>query len=172
MLTLVIGGAGSGKSALAESLVARLPAPRVYVATMRPVDSECEARIARHRRMRAGKSFETLERYADLAGAAPLLPGGANVLLECMSNLVANELYSPNGGGTKAVLAGVRALTQTCASLTIVTNEVFSGGADYAGDTLCYLRALARVNRALAADASLVVEAVCGVPNVLKGEWP
>ena len=101
MFTLVIGGAASGKSEYAESRVVRLPERRIYLATMRPWDQECRARIARHRRLRQDKGFETLERYTDLAGAE--VPAGANVLLECMSNLTANELYDPEGGGEEAV---------------------------------------------------------------------
>ena len=51
-----------------------------------------------------------------------------------------------------------------------MTNEVFSGGKDYEGETLRYLRELAQINRALAAKADRVVEVVCGLPNLLKGE--
>ncbi len=170
MLTLVIGGAASGKSEFAENLVLTLPGRRVYVATMEPYDGECLARIEKHRRQRAGKGFLTLERYRDLGGLE--VPTGANVLLECMSNLLANELYSPQGGGSAAVLGGVERLCARCANLTIVTNEVFSGGKDYEGDTLRYLRALGSVNRALAAQANRVVEVVCGCANVLKGRLP
>lgn len=170
MLTLVIGGAASGKSEFAENLVLTLPGRRVYVATMEPYDGECLARIEKHRRQRAGKGFLTLERYRDLGGLE--VPTGANVLLECMSNLLANELYSPQGGGSAAVLGGVERLCARCANLTIVTNEVFSGGKDYEGDTLRYLRALGSVNRALAARANRVVEVVCGCANVLKGRLP
>ena len=108
MFTLVIGGAASGKSEYAESRVTGLPGRRIYLATMRPWDQECRNRIDRHRRLRLGKGFETLERYTDLAGAE--IPAGANVLLECMSNLTANELYDPEGGGREAVLRGVDAL--------------------------------------------------------------
>ena len=172
MLYLITGGAGSGKSAWAEELVCRLPGQRIYLATMRPWDGECRARIARHRAQRAGRDFITLERYTDLAGVAPQIPEGANVLLECMGNLVANELYSPEGGGEGAVLAGVEALERRCAHLTVVTNQVFSGGTDYSGETLDYLRALARIDRALAARAGCVVEVVCGLPNVWKGACP
>lgn len=170
MVTIVIGGAASGKSEFAEALVQTLPGQRVYVATMEPYDGECLARIEKHRRQRAGKGFLTLERYRDLGGLE--VPAGANVLLECMSNLLANELYSPQGGGSAAVLGGVERLSQRCAHLTIVANEVFSGGCDYEGDTLRYLRELGAVNRALAAQADRVVEVVCGCPNVLKGRLP
>lgn len=170
MLALVTGGAASGKSEFAESLTLNLPGRRVYVATMEPYGHESLSRIDKHRRQRAGKGFLTLERYRDLGGLE--VPIGANVLLECMGNLLANELYSPQGGGRAAVLGGVEDLLGRCAHLTIVTNEVFSGGTDYEGDTLRYLRELGAVNRALAARAELVVEVVCACANVLKGRVP
>ena len=170
MLNLIIGGAGSGKSAFAEKLIQRLPGQRVYLATLEPFDDECRARIEKHRAQRAALGFTTLERYTDLSGAA--LPAGANVLLEDLSNLLANEVFSPAGGGEEAVRRGLRALHAAAGNLSVVTNELFSGGADYSEETLAYLRALARLNRELAAQADLVVEVVCGLPNVLKGELP
>ena len=170
MLTLIIGGAASGKSEFAEQLVLSLPGQRVYAATMEPCGQESLDRIQKHRCQREGKGFLTLERYRDLGGLE--VPAGANVLLECMGNLLANELYSPQGGGSAAVLGGVERLYERCAHLTIVTNEVFSGGTDYEGDTLRYLRELGGVNRSLAARAELVVEVVCGQANVLKGRLP
>ena len=168
MLTLIIGGAGSGKSAFAENLVRGLPGQRVYLATMEPFDAECRARIEKHRAQRAAFGFTTVERYTDLSGAP--LPAGANVLMEDLSNLLANEMFSPAGGGEDAVRRGLHSLNTAAENLTVVTNELFSGGADYAEETLAYLRALARLNRKLAAEAGLVVEVVCGLPNVLKGE--
>lgn len=123
MFTLVIGGAASGKSEYAELHVTRLTGRRIYLAAMRPWDQECLGRIARHRLLRRDKGFETVERYTDLAGLA--LPAEANVLLECMSNLTANELYDPEGGGEEAVLRGVEALLSQCRHLTVVTNDVF-----------------------------------------------
>ena len=56
-----------------------------------------------------------------------------------------------------------------CTRLIVVSNEVFSGGADYAGDTDRYLKALAQVNNALAARADAVVRVVCGIPVYYKG---
>ena len=61
-------------------------------------------------------------------------------------------------------------MIEACDSLTVVTNEVFSGGSDYEGDTLRFLWELAALNRALAARADRVVELVCGLEHVLKGE--
>lgn len=172
MFTLVIGGAASGKSEYAEDLIVRAgPLPRTYIATMEPFDGECRARIARHRALRAQKSFETVERYTGLEQLR--LPGGGAVLLECMSNLVANELYSPKGAGADAeaaVLRGIDALLSQCRELVVVSNEVFSGGCGYEGDTIRYLRVLASVNRALAARAGRVAEIVCGQAVYYKGE--
>lgn len=82
---------------------------------------------------------------------------------------MANELFDPDGGGPGCALSGVEAMLEQCRHLTVVTNEVFSGGMDYQGDTLAYLHELARTNRALAARADRVVEVVCGLPNALKG---
>ena len=61
MLTLVLGGAASGKSEYAESLVLKTTGPRYYLATMQVWDAECAARVEKHRRMRAAKQFETVE---------------------------------------------------------------------------------------------------------------
>ena len=165
MFTLVIGGAASGKSAFAERHTLSLTGRRVYLATMEPFGAA--ERIKKHRRQRAGKGFETVERYTNLSGLH--LSTDTNVLLECLGNLTANELYSPQGGGAQAVLDGVDSLLAQCAHLTLVTNEVCSSGTDYAGDTLNYMKNLAQINRKLAVQADCVVEVVCGLPNVLKG---
>ena len=143
MLTLVIGGAASGKSAYAESLCLRAPLPRTYLATMQVWDAECAARVAKHRAMRAEKQFDTVECPLHLDRVA--LPRRGTVLLEDLGNLAANELYDPDGAGTEtaaAILRGIDKMLLQCDNLIVVSNEVFSGGADYAGDTDRYLRAL------------------------------
>lgn len=173
MFTLVIGGSASGKSEFAESLIlASLHRPRLYIATMEPFDEECRARIARHRRMRAEKQFETVEHYTSLSSLR--LAGGGCVLLECLGNLTANELYSPAGartveGALDAILSGVDALLGQCEDLVAVSNETFTGGNCYAGETDNYLRLLADVNRALARRADRVCEVICGLPQFYKG---
>ena len=170
MLTLVVGGAASGKSQYAEDLVLAPPLPRYYLATMEVWDAECAARVEKHRQMRAQKQFATVECPLQLGSVQ--LPARGTVLLEDLGNLAANELYDPRGAGDNAVaaiLAGVDRLAKQCTDLVIVTNEVFSGGADYAGDTDRYLLALAQVNNALAARADAVVRVVCGIPVYYKG---
>ena len=170
MLTLVLGGAASGKSEYAETLVLRSALPRYYLATMQVWDAECAARVEKHRKMRAAKQFETLE--CPLHLEAVRLPRRGTALLEDLGNLTANELYGPAGAGNDAaerILQGLDALAAQCENLIVVSNEVFSGGAAYAGDTDRYLLALARVNNALAARADAVVRVVCGIPVYYKG---
>ena len=170
MLSLIIGGTGSGKSAIAESICCSLEGPRVYIATMPAADGESLKRIEKHRRQRSGMGFKTLECPLSLDRAE--IPDGANALLEDLSNLLANELFSPEGGGAEALRRGLRNAGERCSNLTIVTNEVFSDGTDYGDGTIEFLRELAALNRELAAKADLVAEAVCGLPNVLKGALP
>lgn len=173
MLTLVLGGAASGKSEYAESLVLKTTGPRYYLATMQVWDAECAARVEKHRKMRAAKQFETVECPLHLDNVR--LPARGTALLEDLGNLAANELYDPAGAGenaAKAILHGLESLAAQCENLIVVSNEVFSGGADYAGDTGRYLLALAQVNNAFAARADAVVRVVCGIPvHPLTGNW-
>lgn len=171
MLMLYTGGAASGKSELAESAAMSLSGRRIYLATMLMTDEECKARADRHRALRANKAFETLERPLDLTGADPM--PGCTVLLECLSNLAANELFSPGGAGEdafRAVCAGIEGLLARCAHLIVVSNEVFCDAGCYGEGTMRYLSLLSSLNRFVAARADRVVEAVCGIAVIRKGE--
>ena len=176
MLTLVSGGSASGKSEFAESLVTSSACEkRYYLATMIPYDDECRQRIKRHRQMRAQKGFDTIE--VPMALEQVCFPSGSPsercALLECMSNLVANELFSPDGAHEdceRAVLSGIERLVQQCGEVVIVTNELFSDGVRYDEGTEEYLRLLGRLNQAIAARADNVYEVVAGIALCLKGE--
>ena len=86
MMAVVTGGSGSGKSAFAEDKILSLgQGKRFYIATMHPYDEESYKRVERHRKMRAGKGFETVECYTGLENLE--FPQDAIVLLECISCL-------------------------------------------------------------------------------------
>lgn len=173
MLTFVVGGAGSGKSAYAETLLAACTGPRYYLATMQVWDEECRRRVERHQAMRAGRGFLTLECPRNLTGL--VLPERGAVLLEDLTNLVANERYDPHGAGEntlQAVCDGMEWLHRQCTDLIVVGNELFCGGTDYAGDTVAYLQLLASLHRWLAARADNVCEVVAGYPMYYKGKEP
>ena len=175
MFTLVIGGSASGKSDYAERHVLSLEGggPRIYIATMEPFGEEARARIARHHAMRRDRGFETIECYRNIGSLR--LPADSNVLLEDLGNLMANELFGNDAAAVDEetdlpdrIAEEIEKVFSDCAHMTIVTNEIFSGGKNYEGETIIYLRALARLNRILAKRADYVVELVCGLPDVLK----
>lgn len=170
MLTVITGGSASGKSAYAEDLVLSWgPAQRLYVATMYPFDKESEKRIARHQEMRKGKGFQTVECYTGLEWIQ--VPPGANILLECMSNLAANEMFQESGAGEKtveAVMRGVCHLDRQASHLCVVTNEIFSDCQPYHEETKRYQQYLGEINCRMAQMAQQVVEVVYGIPLYRK----
>ena len=171
MLILVTGGSGSGKSEYAENLVLKLhTGSYLYIATMYPFDEECHQRIARHRDMRKAKHFDTLECYTQLKKATA--DGYGTVLLECMSNLTANEMYQEGGASDRCVeeiMEGIRHLTGQCSHAIIVSNEIFSDGIEYDEETKKYQKYLGQINRQIAELADLVIEVVYSIPLVKKG---
>lgn len=175
MLIVVTGGSGSGKSAYAEKKVLSFQDPvRYYVATMPCRDEEDHARVKRHQMLRAGKGFCTIERTKDLKGLQLPKNGKArvSVLLECVSNLVANEMFDPDGAGRRAaeeMKHGIDSLLEQCDNLVVVTNEIFSDGVQYPEETMAYLALLGEINRDLFARADEVVEVVCGIPVTICG---
>jgi len=170
MLMIVTGGSGSGKSAYAEEQIIRLGGTRVYIATMMSFDAEGDRRIERHRKMRAAKNFQTIECYTNLSSVK--LPADGIVLLECMSNLAANEMYAPGGAKeqmVESILQGIQSVLSQVKALVVVTNEVFSDGQEYDPATKQYLENLGAINQELAKEADTVTEVVCGIPLVRKG---
>lgn len=174
MMILLTGGSGCGKSFYAENLLLRLPAPRYYLAAMRPYGEEILQRTSQHQAQRAASGIRTVERYTDLAGL--ILPERGTALLECICNLTSNEMFDEEGvirDPVDPVVSGVEALEKQCGTLIVVTNEI--GGdksEDYDEATKEYIRALGAVNAALAQRADTVCEIVCGIPIVLKGDLP
>lgn len=173
MIILVTGGAASGKSELAERIACRLAKgkPMLYIAAMNPDGEEAQKRIARHRALRAGKGFTTLEHWKNF-NILQVPRGFSIVLFECISNALANEMFSPDRAGSNykdSILQGIDNLSKSCEFVIIVTNDVFLDGAVYDTWTMKYLYALGELNQVLAQRADIVLESVCGIPVVLKG---
>lgn len=153
MLVLVTGGAASGKSEVAERIALALPGPHWYAAAMMRGGAEAGVRIARHRAMRAGKGFRTLELQD-----SPALPQGGTLLLEDLGNLLAN--------GWEGRLPDMLA----CENAVVVGNEVGADGVRYRGFTAGYVKRLGALACQVAARADAVVEVVAGVPCLVKGD--
>ncbi|MDO4343531.1 MAG: bifunctional adenosylcobinamide kinase/adenosylcobinamide-phosphate guanylyltransferase [Eubacteriales bacterium] len=171
MFIVVTGGSGSGKSFYAEQRVLGFGGKkRYYIATMQCFDEESRIRIARHQKMRSGKGFETLEWPVSLENVR--VSPDSTVLLECMSNLAANEYFDGKRHTPEEVALkierGLDCLLHQCSDLLVVTNEVFSDGTAYDPETMQYMECLGKVNQAMARKADEVVEVVYGIPLKLK----
>lgn len=171
MLYMIFGGSGSGKSAYAEDLAVKLcPEEKVYLATLTDIDEEMERRIQDHRRMREGKNFRTVEQGLSLETLD--LSGERLVLLECMTNLLANELYSHEAKHPDApasyIMEGIRHLKGQAEDLIVIAQDAFSEVPMDPGMRR-YVKESGRVNQLLAKEADVVVEVKFGLPLVLKG---
>ena len=168
MFILVTGASASGKSEYAECRITAVHQEErhlLYLATMQPYGEEGRARVAKHRKQRALRNFETLEWYKNLEQAT--IPMDSDVLLECMSNLVANEMFEEQGAHDRTVsevTKGIENLLGQAAHVVIVTNEIFSDAVVFDGDMDSYLEYLGEINQAAAQRADEVVEVVYGIP--------
>ncbi len=174
MMILLTGGSACGKSSYAEEICMKASGPKYYLAAMRPYGEEGQKKVERHRRLRAGKGFETIERYTDYA-SLKLPEAGKTALLECICNLTANEMFDEEGNQSdpyERVVQGVENLRNQCSLLVVVTNDVGSDGLRYDPGTENYIRILGKINAVLAAGADMVIEMVAGIPILLKGADP
>ena len=172
-MILLTGGSACGKSSYAEEICVRADGPRFYLAAMQPYGEEGMKKVERHRKLRSGKGFTTIERYTDYASL--VLPARGTALLECICNLTANEMFDAEGNESdpyERVLSGVENLARQSALLVVITNDVGSDGITYDPGTEDYIRALGKINRTLAFRADTVIEMVAGIPILLKGELP
>lgn len=212
-LILVTGGAASGKSEYAEKCAVSIyekvmrdvekkasgmphsensteyrqgDAPRLwYAATMHrdEADAETMARIARHRRQREGKGFTTTEQERQIGELKKIVHPGDVILLEDLSNLLANEMYPPEDDSKmmadrerwirETIIRPILELHRQEVSIVAVGNRISE---DLPGSwdegTLSYLYGLQQIQRELGAAADQVVEAVCGIPVIYKSGWP
>lgn len=174
MFVMVMGGSKCGKSRYAELLSERLNrSDLVYIATMIPVGDgeEGTATISRHRAQRSGMGFRTVEEPLCL-GAVEIDPD-ATVLLEDVSNLLANTLFCEGAsGGVGEVTADVMELASRCDHLIAVSFHGLECLPEYDEDTKRYLDELERANTLLSESADAVVLLDAGVPSVVKGSLP
>lgn len=173
MFHLIYGGSGSGKSEYAESLVRKeKQGQRYYVATMQVLDEESRQRVERHKAMRAGKKFVTIECSRKIETIMQMgITGQDTVLLECLSNLVANEMFLPDQKQlpdaeqlAEDIMDGIQKVRKGCKNLLIVSNDIFSDGQQYDESVEQYKRALGILHRRIAQQANQVTEVVYGIP--------
>lgn len=181
MMILITGGSGSGKSVFAEDYITKFSKDcrKYYIATMQVYDEEGEEKVCKHRKMRKSKGFFTIEQPTDIGDAINKMQKDSmmkNVgLLECMSNLVANEMFGDEQIRDcelvkESIIGGIEELLKKIKHLIIVTNNVFEDGMNYDETTMNYIRVMGCINQELAKMADKVIEVVVGIPIIVKGK--
>jgi adenosylcobinamide kinase/adenosylcobinamide-phosphate guanylyltransferase len=169
-LTLVLGGAASGKSAFAEGLVIQSGRPRVYLATAQAFDAEMAAKVARHREAR-GPDWQTIEESIEIGVVLSGIASGQAVLLDCATLWLSNWLIA--GRSPDAAPDAFWAAVAGCpAPIVVVSNEVGHGIVPDNALARQFRAAQGALNQRLAAEAALAVMVVAGLPLVLKGRLP
>jgi adenosylcobinamide kinase/adenosylcobinamide-phosphate guanylyltransferase len=164
-VTLILGGARSGKSALAERLIQALPPPWTYVATAEALDEEMRLRIAEHRRRRA-EGWVTIEAPLALPEALGEAPGP--VLVDCLTLWLTNLILAERD--VDAATAALEAALGACrAPAFLVANEVGLGIVPDHALGRVFRDAAGRLNQRLAARAERVLFMVAGLPITVKG---
>lgn len=169
-LTLVLGGAASGKTAFAERLVLNSGQAPVYLATAQAWDDEMRGKIARHRATR-GDGWLTHEAPLDLA---PVLAGARPhqaVLLDCATLWLSNQMLAEHD--LDAEEAALFAALDACAAhVVVVSNEIGMSVVPENALARRFRQAQGELNQRLAARAALVVAVMAGLPLALKGKLP
>jgi adenosylcobinamide kinase/adenosylcobinamide-phosphate guanylyltransferase len=197
-VTLIVGGARSGKSAHAERLASDSARPVTYIATARVADDEFAARVALHRSRRPSH-WLLVEAPLDLAGAVAAADApGQCVLIDCLTLWLANLLCPPDGDAAGGDAAGAvapgavvlgcdvprtdapradyaaridafdAALAAAAGKVIVVTNEIGLGVVPLGAATRLYVDELGRLNQRIAARAAGVTMMVAGLPLALK----
>lgn len=175
-MILIIGGSASGKSEYAEKYIVSHSEEmnKYYIATMQVYGKEGKKKIERHKKLRDGKGFTTIEQPIDIENAIDKIENHkCNALLECISNLTANEMFmgdTPRDAESVAdkIVDGIMQLNDKVSNLVIVSNNVFEDGIVYDSTTMEYIRALGMINERLGMVADSVIEVVAGIPIRIK----
>ncbi len=169
-LTLVLGGASSGKSKFAESLCKKSGLDKVYIATAQVFDDEMADKVSRHLTQR-GSDWKTIEAPVDVAGAIQSAPDGSVILLDCATLWLTNVILGEHDLDEQTH-ALISALTSSCNPIVVVSNEVGMGIVPDNALSRKFRNAQGALNQQIASDAGCVVAVMAGLPLVLKGQMP
>jgi adenosylcobinamide kinase/adenosylcobinamide-phosphate guanylyltransferase len=170
-LTIVIGGASSGKSSFAERLVMSQNAPHFYLATAQASDAEMQDKIEQHQIDRQNGGWITVEAETDLEAAISEMPKDASILLDC-ATMWLNNLMMAGNDTQKEIAELTTFLSNQSRNITIVTNEVGLGIVPENKLARQFRIEQGALNAVLAAQSDQVFGVMAGLPFALKGQLP
>jgi adenosylcobinamide kinase/adenosylcobinamide-phosphate guanylyltransferase len=166
LVTLVLGGARSGKSRYAEGLITRSPKPWMYIATAEARDDEMANRIAAHQ-ARRGADWQTVEAPHDLPDAIAQAPANAALLVDCLTLWLSNLMEG--GSDIEAQIVRLQgSLTGRAGPTVLVSNEVGLGIVPNNALARRFRDLQGQLNQRMAAQAPRVVMMVAGIPIAVK----
>jgi adenosylcobinamide kinase/adenosylcobinamide-phosphate guanylyltransferase len=166
-LSLVLGGASSGKSAYAEKLVLNTGLTPIYIATAQIFDDEMAAKISRHRDMR-GDIWHTIEAPLAVSEALTGIDAGQAVLLDCATLWLTNVMLGDHDVDRRSEEL-IAALGKCNGPVVVVSNEVGQGIVPDNALSRRFRNAQGALNQAIAAEADSVIAVMAGLPLQLKG---
>ncbi len=184
LLIFITGGVRSGKSSFAETLAhSCLTSSKTklsYIATSEVYDLEMSARIQKHKedRLTSGLSWETWEQPRNIEQLEEVLLDDQIVLLDCLTTLLANELFSEENKWQEQdfqneligkFLSFLDKMIQKKITFILVSNELLNGGLTYDEATLAYLKLIGYLHQRIVEKASLVYLVEVGIPLLMKG---
>lgn len=169
-LTLIMGGAASGKSSFAEKLVIQSKRPKCYVATAQAFDDEMKEKIKQHQIDR-GPNWHTIEAPISVDQAISGQDSDGVILLDCLTLWLTNLLMS-DADCDNAAQSLFDAISGQKAPIVVVTNEVGHSVIPETSLGRRFQRAQGRLNAQMAERADLVVMVTAGLPQILKGQLP
>ena len=170
----ISGGCKNGKSYYAQRLAKDVGlAPLYYIATMKPVDSEDDERIARHREERDGWGFTTVEQPVRIEDILDKCDPGGSFLLDSLTALLAGEMFPPDGSvdelAAGRIIKGMTRVIDEIENIVIVSDYIYSDAIIYDPLTEMYRKALADIDRAAAKRCDVVLDAAYAGITVHKG---
>lgn len=169
-LSLVLGGARSGKSVFAERLVTSANRPRTYIATSQSFDQEMEDKIAKHRESR-GPDWHTIETPLDVKQALTEASQNSVVLIDCLTLWLSNQMHAE--ADIDAEVADLLiAINRAPTPIVCVSNEVGMGLVPETKLGRRFRDFQGKLNQQIAKQADLAVFVAAGLPLVLKGTLP
>ncbi len=183
-LTLIMGGAKSGKSNYAQKLVQKLNKQTVFIATALAFDDDMRDRIRKHKESRP-KNWNTIEIYKNFKSLSnnALFNNSKVILLDCLTLFVTNQMLeagvdweNTTPGDVESIENGIKLELESLLDLAIdkdvyiVSNEVGMGVVPDNKLANYFRDILGRINQLVASKANQVIFMIAGIPLKIKGE--